>query len=212
MEYCIFETNEEYKARMVINLLEKYKIKTFCKNLGVQNLFGDSKLFTGMDLIIGDVKVYIERKNIGKAKRIINNTLFLQNNIKTIENDEIQKDKYIAQKALLFSITSLFIIPFFFNLEYLIYSFKRKLSVKYILLFMNISYLLFSIISCINDFDYLKYIWKGNILLVIILSIKKSNELNKRKSKLEYLMIIPIILIIVSIFVAELILDIRFFG
>jgi hypothetical protein len=211
MDYCIYETSEEYKARMVVNILKKNKIKTFCKNLGIQNLYGDSKLFTGMDLIVGEIKVYVEKKNIGKAKQIIMNIPFLQNKIHTIENDEIQRNKYIAQRALLFSIASLFIIPFFFNLEYLIYSFKRRLNIRYILSIINISYFLFSIILCISNLNYLKFIWKGNIFFTLAFSIGKSIELNKKKSKLEYLMIIPIILLFVSIFIAELILNIRFF-
>jgi len=117
MDYCIYETDEEYKARMVVNIFKKHKINTFCKNLGIQNLYGDSKLFVGSDLIIGEIKVYVEKKNIGKAKRIINNIPFLQKKIKTIENDEIEKEKYNAQRALYFSVTTIFIIPFFLILN-----------------------------------------------------------------------------------------------
>jgi hypothetical protein len=112
MEYCVYETDDDYKARMVVNLLKKNKIKTFCKNLDIQNLYGDSKLMTGCDLIVGEIKVYVEGKNIGKAKKIINNVPFLKKKIKTIENDEIEKNKYEAQRTLLFSITTLFVVPF----------------------------------------------------------------------------------------------------
>jgi hypothetical protein len=60
------------------------------------------------------------KKNVGKAKQIINNIPFLKKKIKTIENDKIEKDKYDAERALMFSVASMFIVPFFFNLGYIL--------------------------------------------------------------------------------------------
>jgi hypothetical protein len=212
MEYCIYETDNEYKARMAVNILKKNKIIAYCKNLGIQNLYGDSKLFTGNDLIIGEIKVCVDGKNAGKAKQIINNIPFLKKKIKTIENDEIEKEKYNSQRALMFSVATIFIIPFFFNLEYIIYCFINKLRVRYILLIVNSLFLLFTIIFCVNSFEYIKLIWKANIFFTSAFSIGKSIELHKRKSKLEYLMIVPIILLIISYSIADQIYSIKLFG
>ena len=211
MEYCVYETDDDYKARMVVNILKKNKIKTFCKNLDIQNLYGDSKLITGCDLIVGEIKVYVEERNIGKAKQIINNVPFLKRKIKTIENDENEKNKYEAQRTLVFSITTLFVVPFFFNLEYIIHCFNKKLSIRYILLIINIFYLSFSIIFCVNSFEYIKFIWKANIFFTLFFSIKKYYELKKRKSKYRDLMYIPTILLILSYIIAEIIFNIRIF-
>ena len=211
MDFCIYETDEEYKARMVVNILKKYKINTFCKNLGIQNLYGDSKLFVGSDLIIGEIKVYVEKNNFIKSKQIINNIPFLKKKIKTIENDEIEKNKYNAQRALTFSVTTIFIIPFFFNLEYLIFSFKNKLRVRYILAIINILFLSFSIISCINSFEYLKFIWKINLFFTTAFCIGKGIELHKKNSKLKYLLIIPIMLLIISYNIAYKYLGLKLF-
>ena len=211
MYYCVYETDEEYKARMVVNILKKRKIKTFCKNLGIQNLFGDSKMFTGMDLIVGEVKVYVEGKNYGRAKKIIKNSIFLEKKFKTIENDEIQMEKYKIQRSLMFSITSLLILPFFYNMEYIIFCFRKKISVRYIILILNISYLLFSIMLCINNPEYLKSIWKWNFFIILAFSIGKGIELKKKKSKLSDFMSIPIILLISSYIIAEIFFDIRIF-
>lgn len=184
MEYCVYETDDDYKARMVVNLLKKNKIKTFCKNLDIQNLYGDSKLITGCDLIVGEIKVYVEERNIGKAKQIINNVPFLKRKIKTIENDENEKNKYEAQRTLVFSITTLFVVPFFFNLEYIIHCFNKKLSIRYILLIINILYLSFSIISCVNSFEYIKFIWKANIFFTLFFSIKNIMSLKKENQNI----------------------------
>ena len=198
MEYCIYETDDDYKARMVVNILKKNKIMTFCKNMGIQNLFGESKFFTGNDLIVGEIKIYVKEKDVGKAKRIINKVAFLKKEIRTIENDEVKRNAYIIQRSLLFSITSLFIVPFFFNLEYIIYSFKNNLKVKYILLVINILCLLFSTILCITSFEYVKLIWKGNFFITMAFSIGKYIELHIKKSKLRYIMVIIIILLIIG--------------
>jgi hypothetical protein len=211
MEYCIYETDDDYKAKMAVKILEKNKIRTFCKNMGTQNLFGDSKLFTGGDLIIGEIKIYVDEKDFGKAKQIINKIPFLAKKIKTIENDEIEKNKYMFQRSLLFSFASLFIIPFFFNLEYLIYFFIKKLRERYILVMINALYLSISIIFCITNFEYIKFIWKGNLFFTFAFSIAKGIELHKKRSKLKYLMIIPIILLILSYNIADKIYNIKLF-
>ena len=210
MEYCIYGTDEDYKARMAIDILKENKIIAYSKNMGIQNLFGDSKLFTGSDLIIGEIKIFVKEDDVEKAKQILSNIPFLKNTIKTIENDEIKKDSYSSQRALIFSVCSLFIIPFFFNLEYLIhYLSKRK---NYVLLIINSMYFLFSIIMCFNSFDYLKFIWKGNLFFTLAFSIGKWVELHRKKSKLAYLMIIPIIFLILSYNIADQIYGIKIFG
>ena len=213
MDYCIYETEDDYKARMVVDILKKRKIVTFCKNFGIQNLYGDSKLFTGTDLIVGDIKIYVKNNDVGKAKQIINKIEYLKNNSnRIIENDEIKKNTYISQRSLMFSITSLFIIPFFFNLEYILYCFRKKIKIKYIILIINCSYFLFSIITCILSFEYLKLIWKLNIFFTLAFSIGKYLELHKKKSKIAYLMIIPIILLIISYNIAYQLFGIKLFG
>jgi hypothetical protein len=212
MEYCIYKTDDDYKAKMVVNILKKNKIMTFCKNMYIQNLFGYSKLITGSDLIVGEIKIYAKEKDVGKAKQIINHVTFIKQKIKTIENDEIKKDTYISQRTLIFSFATLFIIPFFFNLEYLIYCFRKKLRVRYISLGINIFYLLFSMILCANNFDYIKFIWKGNLFFTLFFSIEKYIDLDKEKSKLKFLMIVPIILLILSYHIVNQIFGIKIFG
>ncbi|GHT80014.1 hypothetical protein FACS1894130_10410 [Spirochaetia bacterium] len=212
MEHCIYETDDEYKAKMVVNILKKNKILTFSKNMGIQNLFGDSKLFVGSDLIVGEIKIYVKEGDIGKAKQIINRIPFLKKEIKTIDNDEIKKKTYIMQRALVFSVATLFIIPFFFNLEYLIYCFKNNSRVRYILLVINILYMLLSIVFCIKSFEYTKMIWKWNLFFTLAFSIGKGIELHNKKSKLKYLMIIPIILLILSYNIAYQMYGIQLFG
>jgi hypothetical protein len=211
MEYCIYKTDDDYKAKMVINILKKKKIMTFCKNMYIQNLFGYSKLITGTDLIVGEIMIYVKEKDVGKAKQIINQVTFIKHRIKTIENNEIKKDTYISQRTLIFSFATLFIIPFFFNFEYLIHCFRKKLKVKYILLAINIFYLLFSIILCITNFDYTKFIWKWNLLFTFVFSMGKYIELHEKKSKLKYLMAIPIILLILSYNIADQLFGIKLF-
>ena len=73
-------------------------------------------------------------------------------------------------------------------------------------------YLLFSIIMCFNSFTYLKFIWKGSLFFTLAFSIGKWVELHGKKSKLAYLMIIPIILLILSYNIADQIYGIKIFG
>ena len=211
MEICIYETDEDYKARMVVNILKKNRIMSFCKNLGIQNLYGYSKLFTGSDLIVGGIKVYVKQSDAGKAKQIINRINYLKNTNRTIENDKIKKDTYISQRALMFSIASFFIIPFFFNIEYIIYCFKNKLRVKYLILILNISYFLFSIVFCFYNHEFLRNIWKWNFFLTLAFSIGKGIDLNKKQSKYKYLMILPTMLLIISYGIADQVFNIRIF-
>jgi hypothetical protein len=212
MEYCIYETDDDYKARMVVSILEKNKIATFCKNLGIQNLFGDSKLFTGNDLVVGEIKIYVKEEDTEKARQIIDEIAFLKKEVKTIENDEVKKNIYVVQRSLFFSVASFFIVPFFFNLEYLIYCFKNNIKVKYILLIVNVLCLSISVILCITNFEYFKIIWKGNLFFTTAFSIGKYVDLHNKKSKLRYIMIIPIILLIISYNIADQIYGIKLFG
>jgi hypothetical protein len=195
MEYCIYETDSDYKARILINILKKKKINSYCKNFDIQNLYGDSKLFTGNDLIVGEIKIYVEKKDIRKAKQIINDNPILEKKFKTIEDDVNEKNKYIAQRSLMFSMATFFILPFFFNLEYLIYCFKNKFRTRYILLILNILFISLSVMFCINSLEYIKFLWKGNFYIMLVFSIGKYIELYKKKSKIKYFMVLLIVLI-----------------
>jgi len=212
MDYCIYETDDEYKAKMLIDILKDENILTYTVNMGLQNLYGDSKLWTGTDLIVGGIKIYIKQNDIEKAKQIIDEIPFLKNNYKTIEDDNFKKDTYFIQRSFLFSFLSIFIIPFFFNLEYIIYSFKNNIKAKYYILIFNVLSFFISIFSCIVSFDYLKLIWRWNLLFTLVFSIIKYIDLNKKQSKLKYTMIIPIILLILSYNIAYQVFGIILFG
>ena len=212
MEICIYETNQEYKARMVIDLLEENEIYTFSKNLGLQNLYGDSKLWTGNNLIVGDIKIYVKNEDFDKAKNIIDQIPLLKEKFNTIENDENENNTYFIQRALLSSFLSFFIVPFFFNLEYIIYCFRNNIRTKSILLIVNVLCLALSLILCIGSFEFTKTIWKWNLLFTFAFSIGKFIELHNNKRKIKYLMIIPIILLIASFNIADQLFGIRLFG
>jgi len=204
MDCCIYETDSDYKARVVIDVLKEENILTYSVNMGLQNLYGDSKLWTGSDLIVGEIKIYVKEEDYEKAKQIIEETTFLKNDFKTIEDDKVKKDTYIIQRSFLFSAASLLIIPFFFNLEYVIYCFKNNLKAKYILLLANVFCLVFSIVLCLGSFEYIKSIWKWNFLITSLFCIGKGITLYKKKSKLVYILLIPIILLILSYVIAEM--------
>jgi hypothetical protein len=104
MDYCIYKTDDEYKARMVIDILKKHNIITFSKNLGIQNLHGDSKLFTGCDLIVGEIKIYVKENGIEYAKQIVRDVPFLKNKITTIENDDIKKKAIVYKEHYYFQL------------------------------------------------------------------------------------------------------------
>ena len=211
MDYCIYETDNDYKANMVIDILKTNKIMSYTKNLGIQNLYGSSKLITGRDLLAGKIKIYIESEDVKKAEKLLKDIPFLKKKIETIENDEIEKEKYIIERALVFSLASIFIIPFFYNLEYLIYFFRKNMKVKYFYLIFNILFLLFSIIFCIGGFEYLKGIWKANIFFTTAFGIGKCIKFHNQNSNLKYLMIVPIIMLIISYIIADKIYGIVLF-
>jgi len=212
MNYCIYETDDDYKAKMLIDFLEEEGIFTYTVNMGLQNLYGDSKLWTGTDLIVGGIKIYVKENDLEKAKQIIEETSFFKNDYKTIEDDTLKKDTYFIQRSFCFSFLSIFIIPFFFNLEYIIYSFKNNIKAKYYILIFNVLCLLISVISCIFSFEYFKLIWKWNLLFTSAFSIGKGIDLHNKKSKLKYSMIIPIVLLILSYNIAYQIFEIKLFG
>jgi hypothetical protein len=64
---------------------------------------------------------------------------------------------------------------------------------------------------CINSFEYVKLIWKGNLFFTIAFSIGKFIELHKKKSKFAFLIIIPTILLILSYNIADIIYGIKIF-
>ncbi|MDR1390588.1 MAG: DUF2007 domain-containing protein [Treponema sp.] len=200
MECCIYETDDDYKAAMAVNVLKKNRILTFAKNRGIQNLFGDSKLYTGSDLIVGEIKIYVKETHAEKAKQVIGNMPLLRKRIKTIENDVIKKNAYMAQRTLFFAAASLFIIPFFFVIDYLVYCFRNHFKVRYILLMAHIVCISISAVFCIKSFEYAKLIWKLNLLFIPAFSLGKYIEL--RNKKIKYLLFIPVLLLILSYNVA----------
>ena len=211
MEYCIYKTDDEYKAMMVVDILKKNKILTYCKNLKLQNLYGESKLWTGSDLIVGEIKIFIKNEDIEKSKRVIDCVPFLKQEYGTIENDKNKMVTYTIQRAFCFSLLSSFIIPFFFNIEYIIYFIKNNVKAKYIILISNTICFLLSLTICIFSFDFIKIIWKWNLLFIPAFCIGKYIDFYRRESNLKYLMIIPIILLIISYNIADLIFNIRLF-
>jgi hypothetical protein len=64
MEYCILENVDDYKAKMVIDILEKNNILTYCINM-------DS------DLCISNVKVCVKEADVKKAIELINQLPFI---------------------------------------------------------------------------------------------------------------------------------------
>jgi hypothetical protein len=214
MEVCIYETTEVYKASMVMNILRKRKIRSFCKNMYIQNLHGDSKFLTGIDLIVGTIKIYVDKNKSGMARQIILNNHFFDDHYKTIENDKMEKDKYIILRLLMFSILSLFITPIFFNVTKLVFCFRNRILkpfLKYGILAINIVYFLFSISICITSKEYSIFIWKANILILSFFCINEYIEYDKKKSNIKYFFIIPIVLLILSFNIGYYIFNITIF-
>jgi len=179
MEVCIYQTTEVYKALMVTSLLRKRKIRSFCKNMYIQNLHSGSKLLTGIDLVVGTIKIYVDKNRSGIARQIILHNHFFDNHFRTIENDKTEKDKYIILRLLVFSLLSLFIAPVFFNIAKLIFCFKNNISelfVKYGILAINIASFFFSIIICINDREYSMFILKANFVILPFFCINEYIE------------------------------------
>ena len=67
MERCVFSGNNEIEALQIKELLESNGIVTYVKNLHIQNLFGATKMFTGMDLLAGNIEIYVSEYDVDKA-------------------------------------------------------------------------------------------------------------------------------------------------
>jgi hypothetical protein len=198
MEYCVYESGDDYKARIVLDILEKNGISTYCINMS-------------SDLCVSSVKICVKEEDIENATELINQLPFLKNNFETTEYNENERNSYIIQGSWISSFLSFFIVPFFFNLEYIIYLFKNNIKTKYILLIANVLSLLLSIVFCIGSFEFANFIWKWNSLVTLIFSVGKFIELHNKKSNTKYFMIIPIILLILSYVIAYQVFNIRLF-
>jgi F0F1-type ATP synthase assembly protein I len=216
MGICIFSGSNEIEVLQIKEILEKNGIMTYLKNYHTQNILGATKMFTGMDLLAGDIELYVHERNVDKALEVLNNE------IKIVDNEEIEQpeqqenidnrlekintenidyyEKSILGKAFILSFLSFFISPVFFNIGYLIHLFKNNRNIGIIFSIITIVSLGMGIFAIlINIFiDYFN-IYFGLLLVPILCTIKSISIYVRKKSLISLLYILIAIIFIVFI-------------
>ena len=80
METEIFVTDSIIEAKQIQEILTAHNIPNYLKNEYTQNLFGDSRLLFGKDIVAGSVKIVISDQDIDKALQVLGNTTFIDTN------------------------------------------------------------------------------------------------------------------------------------
>jgi hypothetical protein len=80
METEIFVTDSIIEAKQIQEILTAHNIPNYLKNEYTQNLFGDSRLLFGKDIVAGSVKIVISDQDIDRALQVLGNTTFIDTN------------------------------------------------------------------------------------------------------------------------------------
>ena len=212
MEKCIFSGNNEIEALQVKELLENNGINTYTKNLHTQNLFGATKMFTGMDLIAGNIEIYVTEDNFDKAFNIIKEYFDTdegepsEENIDYVEKTDIHDSKNYYEKSIIgksffLSLFSFLFSPTLFNIGYLIYLFKNKRKIAVIYLLMTIIFSSLSILGIVAiGADYGGTVFIINIFLIPIFCIIRGISIYVRKKSLLSIIYIFVAIIIIVFF------------
>jgi hypothetical protein len=194
MNKCIFSTTSEYNAELVCNELRENNIVFFAKNLHSQNLFTDTKLYTNIDAVAGNIEIFVEEDDYKKCEEIINKLIIIEPK----EDEKTITDKNIFLKSFILSCLSMALFPIYYNIEYIYYLYKNKIRLRHIILIFNAIGLLFSIGLILSSASYLNFIFMINIFIVTPFSIFKfiSVIVNNKPKKKLLLLIPPIITII----------------
>jgi hypothetical protein len=213
MEKCIFSGNNEIEALQIKELLENNGIVTYVKNLHTQNLLGATKMFTGMDLLAGNIEIYVSEHDLDNAIALLND----ENNTGDNEYEEIIEDeihnvsennndkmddyeKSILGKSFILSFLSFFITPIFFNIGYLIHLWKNKIIIAIVYSIITIISTGFTILGLLSNSDiFYMVLFIGIFILAPIMCVIKSIVIYiKNKSIVSIIYIFIAIIIIVA--------------
>ena len=71
MEECIFSTNNQEEAQQASDFLNQKGVANYLKNVHTQNLFGDMQMFTGVDILAGDIDLYVKSENVEYSLQLL---------------------------------------------------------------------------------------------------------------------------------------------
>ncbi len=218
----IFSTNNEQEALIVKEILEQHGIACFIKNQYTQNLFGDTRFFTGIDPIAGSMEICVNASEVDKALEILDQkfiSLTSRNEPALAQEDEskyIQEeddkestsfDRSLIGKGLMLSFMSVLISPVFFNIKYLRYMWKNTKSIFVFSMILTVSSLLFSFFAAISSLDYVFIIIGCNVFLLPILCTIKGLSLYSQQPKKIYLIWFAPIILLFSVFILIIVIN-----
>jgi hypothetical protein len=196
MEILIYSTDNTISALQIKEIFEQNNIKCFMKNFYTQNV-NDSHLFTGTNLLLGQIEIYI---NDSDKKFALNLIKMITKKTKKYKLKKIEIEKYnttvaykeMMAKSFLLSFCSVFLSPLPFNAIYLIKIIRYRLWVGLFLLALSIMTTFCGILMLIHDVDDFMFL---NTIVIPVLCIAKFNSLNKRiEIKYHYLFLIPAVI------------------
>ena len=210
---CIYSGNNEIEVLQVKDILEQNGIITYVKNLHTQNILGSTKMFTGIDLLAGDIEIYVNKDDFDNALTIINKKLNYENNTeKNTEEYEEENifsetknnidyyEESILGKSFILSLLTFLISPLFFNITYLLHLWKNKKYFAIINIIISLISLNIGIIMIIypdqDDYDNRFF----GLILIPIFCVIKSISIYTRKKSLISLIYLFIALLFVLFF------------
>ena len=67
MEECVFSTNDQTEALQVSEILKENNIDHYLKNFSTQNLLSEMQMFTGIDLVAGQIEIMVKGEDVEKC-------------------------------------------------------------------------------------------------------------------------------------------------
>jgi hypothetical protein len=205
MAECIFSTDNTLLVLQIKGLFDTNEIHYYIQNLNTPNIYGDSKLTTGMNLLTGPMKIYVDSEDKKAALDLIKIVSPESKRYKKTGKKTCNESKYddmvilnsMIIKSLVLSSASCLITPLFFNIGYFDKIFKHKKLTAIILISICIVNTIIGMVLLINNTQNMIFL---NILILPVLCLGKFISLRKKtKSKLCFLLLIPVIIGIIII-------------
>ncbi|ULQ60695.1 DUF2007 domain-containing protein [Brucepastera parasyntrophica] len=202
MDQCVFATNKEFEALQVKNIFEENNIDFYIKNLYIQNILGTTKLFTGMDLLAGEIEIFVREEHAEKAANLLSGIFPAGERSRGNEetpalNESREKTGTInsmSGKSFILACLSFLFIPVFFNIGYLKQLFHEKRGIGAGLLFITIIAVSLGILLCAGG-NWM-VILGMNIFVVPLICVFKGWSLYKKTgSGFSFLLVIPAVLV-----------------
>ena len=216
MEICIYSGSDEIEVLQVKEILENNGILTYVKNLHTQNILGATKIFTGMDLLAGDIEIYINENDLDKALSLLNKeikTVDIENEQCEDENEKNINDisenknaenidyyeKSIIGKSFVLSFFTFLISPFFFNIGYLMHLWKNKRGLAIVCSVITLFSLCIGVFMIRYSviFNYSNIIF-GIILIPVLCTIKSISIYIRKKSLLSLLYLFIALIFVIA--------------